>query len=521
MVILAMAAVLFIPYAFDNADADDETIEKDGLIFQIIEDEALSLIDLSEDFDSKDLVIPMKLEFGGMDHYVVKVEAFVYQDCIETVTIPASVVAMDLGIFFGENISSINVMEGNFEFCSIDGVLFDADVHTLIQYPRAKTDECYSMPSSVSKIANSAFSYCKIKELYVSYNLLEIGYFAFKDCKELSEIDRINDLNTLPNSVTIIDDYAFEGCSKLTSMRLPDSLKILGTNAFASTGLKTVTIPAWIYMIGEGAFADCPDLVYIDNMSPIFRSIDGVLYEYHNDVLNLAAYPAGKKDESFTISKDVADIWPLAFSGCVNLKEVELPRTLMVVPNYAFYACYSLEKIDLSNIVIVEALAFKDCISLKNVTFGDQIKSICEYSFTGTALSELRIPGSVSEIDYGAFSKIPVLKTVTIDENCSVDIWEEVFWECINLTDIYIGSKTAKLHDGTLNIGTDADKVTVKVTIPKDLDLPDNVVTEENIEYTELVIQIIGERPFPLENIAGIIVCILILIGILRIFRSV
>ena len=112
-------------------------------------------------------------------------------------------------------LTSIEVDENNCHFCSQNGVLFSKDFTTLIAYPPAKSERIYNIPSAVTSI----------------------GEWAFSGCSSLTSI-------TLPASLTSIDIGAFEKCSSLTSITLPDSLTYIGVDAFEKcSSLTSITIP--------------------------------------------------------------------------------------------------------------------------------------------------------------------------------------------------------------------------------------------------------------------------------------
>ena len=82
----------------------------------------------------------------------------------------------------------------------------------------------------------------------------EIGEYAFKGCSGLTSL-------TLPAGITSISDYAFYGCSGLTSLTLPAGITSIGSGAFSGcSGLTSLTLPAGITSIGSSAFVGCRGL---------------------------------------------------------------------------------------------------------------------------------------------------------------------------------------------------------------------------------------------------------------------
>ena len=84
-----------------------------------------------------------------------------------------------------------------------------------------------------------------------------IGNYAFQWCTRLTSI-------TIPDGVTSIGDWAFKGCSSLTSITIPNSVTSIGSGAFFScTNLTSITIPESVTSIGEEAFLFCTSLTAV------------------------------------------------------------------------------------------------------------------------------------------------------------------------------------------------------------------------------------------------------------------
>lgn len=125
---------------------------------------------------------------------------------LTSVTIPDSVTSIQCPFIGCDNLQNINVNSGNNSYTSIDGILFTKDLMELVQYPTGKEKTSYTIPSSVTSIAD----------------------YAFYMCNNLTSL-------TIPDSVTTIGDRAFDNCDNLTVY--------CDANSYAETYCKENNIP--------------------------------------------------------------------------------------------------------------------------------------------------------------------------------------------------------------------------------------------------------------------------------------
>ncbi|MBR0487190.1 MAG: leucine-rich repeat domain-containing protein [Treponema sp.] len=290
------------------------------------------------------------------------------------ITIPDSVTFIDDWAFNGcKSLDSINVDSNNANYSSIDGVLFNKEATAIIKYPAGKQSAEYTIPDSVTSI----------------------GDYAFQGCTFLSSV-------TISDSVTSIGTDAFYGCTTISSVTIPDSVTSIGTYTFYNcTSLSSVTIGDSVTTIGESAFAVCSSL------------------------------------SSVTISDSVTSIGDAAFGGCTSLPSLTIPDSVTSIGNYAFYGCTSLSSVTIGNSVTsIGTEAFYGCTSLSSVTIPDSVTSIGYYAFKNcTSLSSVTIGNSVTSIVSGAFYGCTELSSVTIG-NSVTSIGYNAFWECTSLSSV-------------------------------------------------------------------------------------
>ena len=106
--------------------------------------------------------------------------------------------------------------------------MFNKNKSVIIAYPASSREVQYDIPDSVTVISDWAFSECKkLNRITIPDSVHEIGEGAFCNCALLDEVE-------IPNSVTKIDDCAFRGCASLEKVLIPDSVVELGWGLFDS-----------------------------------------------------------------------------------------------------------------------------------------------------------------------------------------------------------------------------------------------------------------------------------------------
>jgi hypothetical protein len=214
---------------------------------------------------------------------VTTIGNFAFQNCasLASVAIPASVKAIPKNVFsfisgigwdaFGAcaSLQSITVDPQNTNYSSLDGVLFDRNQGTLIQYPAGKYGN-YVIPSSVGSIGNSAFDACAgLTGVAISSLSAGIGNWAFTGCSGLTNVT---------TAYECTPGYcAFESCSSLKSIgfRLPSPPSIASHSFDNCTNLTDASIYNWysgLSLDGSVTFSDCPNLtsVYLASTYPSF-----------------------------------------------------------------------------------------------------------------------------------------------------------------------------------------------------------------------------------------------------------
>ncbi len=313
--------------------------------------------------------------------------AFICCTGLTNITIPESVTSIGYHAFYYcTSLINITVNNDNHSYSSQDGVLFNTDKSSLIQYPLGKTSTSYNIPNSVTNIDDGAFA----------------------GCTSLTSI-------TIPNSVSSIGDWAFANCTSLTSITIPNSVTSIGSSAFENcTSLTSVTISKDVTSIGDEAFLGCTSLtgINVDNNNTSYSSQDGVLFNKNKTML--IQYPNGNTRTSYTIPNSVTGICRAAFYNSSNLTSATIPDTVTSMDNFAFESCKNLKSVKIGKgLKEIPYGAFQYCTNLKSVTISDGVESIGGGAFCSCeSLTDITIPDSVISIEDNAFDGCNNLKDV-------------------------------------------------------------------------------------------------------------
>ncbi len=364
------------------------------------------------------------------------------------------------------SLTSICVSENNQKYCSVDGILYTKYKTDLIKCPEGMKGDIV-IPDGVIRIYKYAFNNCgNLTSITIPDGVTTIEEILFSGCGSLKSINVLESNQKycsidgvlyskdktelylcppgmigsmiIPDGVTSIGDYAFRGCSGLTSITIPDGVTSIGDGAFCGcSGLTSITIPDGVTSIGDiETFSDCSGLM------------------------------------SIIIPEGVTNIGHYAFGGCSSLTNIVIPESVTYIEHYAFAGCSSLTSIIIPKGVIeVSYDAFEDCNSLKDATILGDITSL---HFLRYCSGLVNIYISESNSNYCSIDGIPYSKDRTGLAFCPLGRQGEVvipkgvtdlgggFIYCTSLTSVTIPEGVTDLGGGF----TDCTSL-ISVTIPE------------------------------------------------------
>lgn len=201
---------------------------------------------------------------------------------------------------------------------------------------------------------------------------------------------------SIPMTVSAIADRGFSDCKELTSIHIPKSVVSIGVEAFSGSGLTEITV---------------------DSANPVFLSEGNcVIDRYDKKIV------AGCSVSVIPHSGSVTSIGDYAFSGCKEMKSIEIP----------------------GNISTIGQLAFHRCSGIRRVTLEEGIDTIGYGAFSSCEnLEEVEIPRGVRFIGAVAFAKCGRLKKATIPDSVEI-LGGDIFSECEDIDEIVFKGSRAQ-----------------------------------------------------------------------------
>lgn len=349
----------------------------------------------------------------------------------ENLHIPASLYGIVPGAFYGSSVKAFDVDASNPDFASLNGILCSKDMKVLYVMPPATDLTSYTVDSCFSEIAPYAFAVCGLEKIVVPENISIIGDYAFQECDKLTDISLPNTITAIsrymlsscrslkklviPEGVTTIYQYAISWCDSLSEVIFPSTLKeIKSTGFYRTDGLVNLELPEGLEILGGSSFAQCLNLESVS----IPASVSQIDYSPFNGCDKLSKISVDVNSEKFI------SLWNFLYTKDMKklIQATPVSKFAFVmegteqVMEMAVWGCKNLERLHLpSTLTAVGELAFAFCDNLNDVYCAATVPPSCSGSlcFNGVASREnctLYVPtGSIDAYrnsDWNAFVNI-------------------------------------------------------------------------------------------------------------------
>ena len=344
-----------------------------------------------------------------------------------------------------------------------------------------------TIPNSVTSIGEDAFYSTGI---YKNNSNWDNGVLYIDNCLIKAKSDVVKGSYTIKKGTRIIGSSAFEDCSGLTSVTIPNSVTSIGYKAFNScSGLTSVTIGNSVTSFGWGAFNGCSGLTSViwnakncedfssSTYSPFYDIRSSLTsFTFGNEVEHIPAYLCYYMNnlKEVTIGNSVTSIGQHAFFECSGLTKVNYLGTIDKWVDIDFEDYYSnptyytkdlyinnelLTDVKITSTDSIKGCAFINCQSIKSVEIGNSVTSIGRWAFYDcSGLTKVNYLGTVDkwvEIDFDDDNLSPTYyaKDLYINNELLTDvkittadsIKNYVFYNCQSIKSVEIGESVTSI----------------------------------------------------------------------------
>ena len=340
------------------------------------------------------------------------------------------------------------------------------EVNLEIEYELNDDNTGYKVVGISSNVSETPLSEIVIPSTHEGLNVVEIE--SIKNASSfLSKV-------TLPNTIKVIREEAFSGCTKLNSINLPNSIESIEKGAFKNcSSLYSVVIPENVKVINESTFSGC-------------SSLDEIIV--HSQITEIKSYAFSDTGiESLIVPDTVLTLGEGIFYSCTSLKEASLPSHLDYIPASTFAKCKALKQVSFNQALVdrLEEASFLGCNVLRNLSLEnivkiekdallgctlltekfdgiyycqnwivnidndqvldrivimDNVKGIADGALDGGLMTDLVLPDGLILIGDGAISNLPNLKSIEIGKGLE-KIGTKFLYNCKSLETIIVNEE--------------------------------------------------------------------------------
>ena len=427
-----------------------------------------------------------------------------------------------------DSLEAINVPEGSTGLKVDEGLIFSADMKTLVYRTPEFTATSYEIPATVTNIpantflnlktlttltfekggtepltiGDSAFKGTGITAVELPARLGSMGVNVFQSCASLGSLtfEQGFEYGSIPNytfdgtalesvnipaSVAIIGEYAFQNNKSLTTVTFGSEQNLSQLNAirrrafYGCSALESIEIPASVTELGGYTSSNT---LYngVTNPAEVFygcTSLETVTFLGSNiKVFGTKMFYNCSSLESINLERltGLTGIGESAFYNCASLQSIIIPESVTTLGKALFQGCKELKTADVNSAANLSEDMFNGCSALSSVTLNSSIKQIGNSAFEAcTSLTGITLPSELQELgvassyltDVNVFYGCTALESIRIPEGVEV-IGANTFYGCSNLSDVQLGNNIVTIYDSAFRDCTSLASI----------DLPDNLV---------------------------------------------
>lgn len=290
---------------------------------------------------------------------------------------------------------------------------------------------------------------CPLRTLYLGRDLYGTNFWKRTQLKRV----------TFGKGVTYLNDNLFYGCTAITKLDFPDSLRTVMTHVFEKcTGLTELSFPGGVRSIGRYSFDDCSNLAAVtfedgDTICdengffydcPLQKVYIGRNLKYSEQDTKYSPFHNNKTltDVTFSQNGTVTFIYDHLLRGCSSVEELALPQSLETIGNYSFSQMSRLKGITIyGNVISIGTYCFAHDTDLATAWLYDGAKTVGEYCFAyDTSLATARLSETLTKLSSHIFYRCSTLDNFTIPSSVEM-VDTAAFKLCTSLSAIAINAK--------------------------------------------------------------------------------
>lgn len=382
-----------------SLDLKEVKLVEGGMVYYI--DSNSNTYKMRKDLISEYMFADTKLSEIVLPDQLDIIWQYAFKNCINLISIdiPKDVRDVYHNAFSGcSNLKEINANSNSHYFSTNNGALYNLNKSRLYICPKAVTE--FSVPDMTT----------------------EIYFGAFDDCTNLISV-------SIPNSVKIIRD-AFNNCTALTDVEIPENVQEI-SGFKGCTSLSSISLPNGLVAIADYTFKGCSSL------------------------------------NKITLPNSVKEIGISSFANCTSLTSINIPDGVKAIESFIFEGCVNLTTVSISNsVTAIKGFAFQNCISLTSINIPSSVTVIENYAFTGSGLISIDLPNSLSFLPQGLFSNCVDLVSISLPKSIT-KLGGYDFHGCKNLKELYLFQEIPLEVLSDYHTFKDVNKSTCILYVPK------------------------------------------------------
>lgn len=279
--------------------------------------------------------------------------------------------------------------------------------------------------SSIDRIGRAAFQYCSsLTSIILPDTVTQTGWTATTNSQYMFSHNTSLVKATLSKNMPVVYNYMFQYCTKLKEIVFPENLTAIGTYCVAYCySLEYVNIPDSVTSISTYAFQNCYSLKTVHLPNTITQLPNGL-------------FTGCVKLKSVNIPATVISIGNSAFSSCYDIEQIDIPSGVTSIGTGAFGYCYTIKNINLPNgVTSIGASAFRECYSLESINIPSGVTSIGTYTFYGCYnLNNITIPSTVTTIAANAFNSLYACQKIRFERTTPPTVAASSAFTSLNTT---------------------------------------------------------------------------------------